>query len=143
MKKKQLFTYAGLGYKALQRDNRIKRNELPNSEQIWLKDNGYSNLGWTQVIALFDKIKNLLEIQGLIEWSLEDLFLEADRIGEKYQEPEDIQKFQLAMATEAEQISEIIDQYFPDNQSEVIDFSLMQSKEKKHKSKSHKKYCFN
>lgn len=120
MSNKKLTSYKGLGYKALQKNNRSQREKLSKTDCNWLKANGYSNVGWSHVISLSDKIQSL---QELAEWSLEDLFLEVDRIGEKYQEPEEIQAFQAEMAAEAEQISEIIDQIFPNNEPEIINFS--------------------
>jgi hypothetical protein len=120
MSNKKLTSHKGLGYKALQKNNRSQREKLSKTDCNWLKVNGYHNVGWSNVISLSDKIQSL---QELAEWSLEDLFLEVDRIGEKYQEPEEIQAFQAEMAIEAEQISEIIDQIFPDNEPEIINFS--------------------
>jgi hypothetical protein len=140
MSNKKLINYKGLGYKALQKDNRCKREKLSKTDCNWLKTNGYRNVGWSSVISLSDKIQSL---QELAEWSLEDLFLEVDRIGEKYQEPEEIRAFQAEMAAEAEQISEIIDQIFPDNEPEVISFSHNCSPKKWQKSKKQKIYYTN
>jgi hypothetical protein len=130
MSKKQLTKYAGLSYRELQQDNRTQREQLFQDEQVWLKANGYHNVGWRNVIALFDKIQSLLEVQKLTEWSLEELFLEADRIGEKYQKPEEIEVFQAAMTAETEQISELIDRIFPDTEPEVLKFSNPHSSKK-------------
>jgi hypothetical protein len=129
--------YMGLGYQSLQKDNRIKREKLPKTDQDWLKNNGYRNIGWPHVISLFDKIQSL---QELTEYSLEELFLEVDRIGERYQEPEEIQSFQAAMADEAEQIAVLIDQIFPDTKSEVINFGSNLNPKKWRKSNQRKTY---
>ncbi len=137
MSNKKLSSYKGLRYKALQKDNRTKREKLSKTTCDLLKANGYRNVGWSNVIALFDKIESLRELD---EWSLEELFLEVDRIGDKYQEPEEIRVFQAEMAAEAEQISELIDQIFPDHEPEIIDFSHSHSSKRWKKSNSQKIY---
>ncbi len=140
MKNSKVKSYKGLGYKELQEDNRNKQGHLPQTDCDWLRANGYHNVGWDNVIALSDKIQSLKEFK---EWNLEDLFLEVDRIGKKYQDPEGIQAFQVAMASEAEQISEIIDQIFPDNEPEIINFSHNCSPKTWQKSKQQKTYYTN
>lgn len=140
MSNKKMTSHNGFGYKALQKDNRSKRENLSKSDCNWLKANGYRNVGWCNIISLSDKIQSLLE---LAEWSLEELFLEADRIGEKYQETEEIRLFQAEMAAEAEQISELIDKIFPDNEIEVINFSHNCLPRKWQKSKQQKIYYTN
>ena len=57
------------------------------------------------------------------EFTLEQLFLEADRIGQKYQNPEEIAAFNQQMNAEVSEISDLIDQQFPDTEVEVIDYS--------------------
>jgi hypothetical protein len=135
--RKKITTHANLGYQALQKDNRIKRDRLSKADQAWLKFNGYNNVGWNNVIALFDKIQNLIE---LTKWSLEDLLLEVDRIGEKYQTPEEINSFQVAMVAEAEHVSDLIDQLFPDTEPEVIKFSHNHTPKKWKNSNKQKTY---
>jgi hypothetical protein len=140
MNNSKINSYKGLRYKELQKDNHNKQVDLPKDDCNWLRVNGYRNVGWDNVIALSDKIQSLQESK---EWSLEDLFLEADRVGKKYQEPEEIQAFQVAMAAEAEQISGIIDQLFPDNEPEIIDFSHNGFPKIRQKSKQQKTYYTN
>ena len=133
-------THAGFGYRDLQKQNSKLRQKLVTKDQEWLKTNNYRNVGWINVIALFDKINDLLEVEELADLSLEELFLEVDRIGNKYQEPEEIQEFDQAMAVEAEAISEIIDRIFPDTEPESIDFRYLHPVTKKRTSSQHKTY---
>lgn len=116
-------THEGFGYRELQRENSRLRQQLSNENREILKVDGFRNVGWPNVIALFDKISNMLEIEKLVALDLDSLFLEADQIGNKYQSTEEIREFHAAMAFEAEAISEIIDRVFPDNEPEAIDFS--------------------
>jgi tRNA nucleotidyltransferase (CCA-adding enzyme) len=120
-KKSKARNYQGLSYQALQKKNGQNRALLTKEQKAWLKDNNYRNVGWDKVIQLHEKIAVFLEVE---DSSLEELFLEADRIGNKYQSPEEIEAFQQAMAETAEEISELIDQQFPPvDQIEMIDFS--------------------
>jgi hypothetical protein len=122
-KKSQSRQYKTFSYKVLQKKNSVDRDKLPREKRIWLKEKGYSNVGWDNVIKLHEKITDLLEQIDLEDSSLEDLFLEADRIGNKYQTPEEVETFQEAMAQEAEAISDTIDRQFPQTEVEMIDFS--------------------
>ncbi|MGF1512155.1 MAG: hypothetical protein ACFB5Z_00440 [Elainellaceae cyanobacterium] len=119
MTKKRLFS--GMGYREVQRSNSHRRSHLPKDNQKLLKRNGYRNVGWENVISLYQKINSLLE-QTSDEPSLEELFLEADRIGEKYQSAEEVQQFEQKMLKEIEQISSLVDQQFPDEEAEFVDF---------------------
>jgi hypothetical protein len=139
MNRKKL-THEGFGYRELQQENSQLRQQLANENREILKVNGYRNVGWPNVIALFDKISNMLEIEKLVEFDLDSLFLEVDRIGNKYQSPEEIQTFQAAMAFEAEEISEIIDRVFPDNEPESIDFSAAKHQKQWQRSTQRKTY---
>jgi hypothetical protein len=116
-------TYQGLNYRSVQQKNTLSRTKLPKIQQVWLKDNHYKNVGWEAVIQLCEKIAELLEQVELEEFSLEELFLEADRIGNKYQTPEEVSQFQEAMAVEANEIADSVDRQFPQTEAEVIDFS--------------------
>ena len=133
-------THAGFGYRGLQKENSKLREKLATKDRQWLKTNNYRNTGWINIIALFDKINDLLEVDELADLSLEELFLEVDRIGNKYQEPEEIQAFDRAMAVEAEAISEIIDRIFPDTEPESIDFRDLHPVTKKRTSSQRKTY---
>ena len=121
--KKTKRTFQGLTYVQVQRKNSDNRRKLSSDDQQWLKANGYRNVGWESVIQLFEKIEELLEKQKISELSLEELFLEIDSIGNKYQTAEEIQAFNQALAEQVERISELVDQQFPDTEIEVIDFS--------------------
>ena len=133
-------THAGFGYRDLQKENSKLRQKLETKDREWLKTNNYRNIGWVNVISLFDKINDLLEVEELADLSLEELFLEVDRIGNKYQEPEEIRAFDRAMAVEAEAISEIIDRIFPDTEPESIDFRDLHPVTKKRTSSQRKTY---
>jgi tRNA nucleotidyltransferase (CCA-adding enzyme) len=120
-KKSKARTYQSFSYQALQKKNGQNRVLLTKEQKAWLKKNNYRNVGWDKVIQLYEKITIFLEVE---DSSLEELFLEADRIGNKYQSSEEIEAFQQAMAGTAEKISELIDQQFPPvDQIEMIDFS--------------------
>ncbi len=116
-------TYNGLSYREAQRSNSEARSQLQKEDLKWLKANNYRNIGWENVIALHQKIEEFLDKYRLNDWSLEDLFLEADRIGNKYQTREEIEEFNQKMAQEVDAIAEEIDRQFPDTEVEAIDYS--------------------
>lgn len=122
--KKQSRTFSGMSYREVQRSNSICRSKLPKNHQIWLKENGYKNVGWDNVIQLYQKINELLnQPDADDEPTLEELFLEADRIGKKYQTPEETEAFNQEMAAEVNAVSDLVDQQFPETEVEVIDYS--------------------
>jgi hypothetical protein len=123
-RKHQSRTFSGMGYPEVQRSNSIRRRKLPKTNQIWLKENGYKNVGWDNVIRLYQKINELLaQPDADDELTLEELFLEADLIGQKYQNREEIEAFNQQLAAEVSAISDLIDQQFPETEVEVIDYS--------------------
>ena len=123
-RKYQSRTFSSMGYHEVQRSNSIRRSKLPKTNQIWLKENGYKNAGWDNVIRLYQKINELLAQPDVDdEPTLEELFLEADRIGQKYQTRAEIEAFNQEMAVEVSAISDMIDQQFPETEVEVIDYS--------------------
>ncbi|HAA32635.1 MAG TPA: hypothetical protein DCE56_39140 [Cyanobacteria bacterium UBA8553] len=123
-RKHQSRTFSGMGYHEVQRSNSIRRSKLAKIHQIWLKENGYKNVSWDNVIRLYQKINELLnQPDADDELTLEELFLEADRIGQKYQTCKEIEAFNQEMATEVIAISDLIDQQFPETEVEVIDYS--------------------
>jgi hypothetical protein len=123
-RKPQSRTFSGMGYNEVQRSNSIRRSKLAKTNQIWLKENGYKNVGWDNIIRLYQKINELLtQPDADDEPTLEELFLEADRIGQKYQTREEIEAFNQQMAAEVSAISDLIDQQFPETEVEVIDYS--------------------
>lgn len=111
-----------MSYREVQRSNSSQKKNLPQKDQKWLKENGYRNVGWDNIIKLYQKIDDLLS-SGSDEPTLEELFLKADRIGSKYQTTEEIIAFHQAMSTEVEAISNEIDQQFPDEEFEFVDYS--------------------
>ncbi|HEY9881260.1 MAG TPA: hypothetical protein V6D29_22585 [Leptolyngbyaceae cyanobacterium] len=132
-------TFSGMSYGEVQRSNSNRRGKLPQKEQQWLKENGYRNVGWDNVIRLYQKINELLVSFDTDELSLEELFLKADKIGQKYQTPEEIAAFQEQLAAEVQLISDEVDRQFPDSEVESIDYSKFSYSAAKRKKKQ-KKY---
>ena len=112
-----------MSYCEVQRANSKSRSKLHKESQKWLRDNGYRNIGWDNVIRLYQKIEELLYKERLEELTIEELFLEADRIGNKYLNPQEIEEFNQKLSKEVNEIAEEIDKQFPDLESEIIDFS--------------------
>jgi hypothetical protein len=131
--------FNGMSYVETQRTNSNNRDKLKKEHQRWLKDNGYRNVGWNQVIQLYQKIEEFLDQAPFEEMSLEELFLEADRIGNKYLTPKEIQAFNQQLSEEVSEIADIVDQQFPDTEIEVIDFSSTTSR-RSQRNRYHKTY---
>ena len=132
-KKSNARKFNGLSYRALQGINSGNRAKLKKEDQKWLKDNHYKNVGWESAIKLHEQIKDFLDKYKLDELTLEDLCLEADRIGNKYQTNEEIKEFNRKLSKELEEISVEIDNQFPDAEIEVLDFSSKTKKKKNSK----------
>ena len=115
-------THQKFTYSQLQAFNKQSRSQLRPADRQWLKSNGYKNVGWDCAIALYEKIIDYKAKYDLEDESLEDLFLEADRIGNKYQTPEEIASFQAALALEVNAIADLVDQQFPDTTPEFINY---------------------
>jgi hypothetical protein len=131
--------FKGLSYREVQRHNSAQRGKLKPEEQKWLKENRCKNVGWDNVIHLYEKIEEFLEQNQIEDLSLEELFLEADRIGNKYLTTQEIEDFNQKLSQEVNEISELIDQQFPDTEIEVIDFNQPTQKiKKKSNQKSYK-----
>ena len=128
--KNKVRTFEGMKYRKVQRKNSRNRILLPKEQQQWLKNNGYRNIGWNNVIGLFEKIKEIQQQENIKSLSLEELFLEADRIGNKYLDRKEIDKRNLAIAKELEQIANLFDEQFPDDTVEVIDYARTSSRRK-------------
>lgn len=124
-------TFEGMSYREVQQSNSQKRSALCKEDQKWLKDSGYKNLGWDNVIKLYQKIEEFLGKNEFAELELENLFLEADRIGNKYQTDQERAEFNQKLAKEVSELSEEIDRQFPDTEIEAIDFSDGHSKPRK------------
>ncbi|MEM8719634.1 MAG: hypothetical protein AAGE84_10035 [Cyanobacteria bacterium P01_G01_bin.39] len=116
-------TFQGMNYRKVQRKNTRNRKQLTKENQVWLKQNKYRNVGWNNVIKLFEKIVELQQKETVKDLSLEELFLEADRIGNKYIDDREINHRNQRIAKELNKIAEIIDSQYPDDRLEVIDYS--------------------
>ena len=127
--KKRLFS--GMGYREVQRANSNRRSKLTKTEQDLLKKQRYKNIGWDNVITLYQKLNELSLENGPIEDTLENLFLKADRIGKKYQTPEEIADFDRKLSAEVNEIADIVDRQFPEPEMEFIDYSRQPSKVKR------------
>ena len=124
--KKRLFS--GMGYREVQRSNSNRRSHLPKKEQVWLKENDYKNVGWENVIKLYQKINELLLQPDPNEDTLEELFLKAERIGNKYQTPAEIREFNQKLSVAVNEVADEIDRQFPESEIEVVDYSKAQNK---------------
>lgn len=136
IKKSHKRNFNGMSYGKVQRANSENRSKLKKEDQKWLKDNGYKNVGWDNVITLYRKVEELLDRSQFENMSLEELFLEADRIGNKYLTSEEIKEFNQQLSKEVTEIGELVDKQFPDTEIEVIDFS--QKTAKKHNQKTYR-----
>ena len=138
-RKRQCRTFSGMSYREVQRSNSTRRSQLLKPDQVWLKANGYKNVGWDNVIQLYQKINEQLAQPDGDEPTLEELFLQADRIGQKYQTPDEIAAFKQQMTVEVSAISDLIDQQFPETDVEVVDYRQKPHTHTKNK-RSHGKY---
>ena len=128
-----------MNYRAVQRSNKFRRDKLTKDVQKWLKDNGYKNTGWNNVIKLYEKIEELRREEEIEDMSLEELFLEADRIGNKYQTDDERNEFNQKLAQVASEISEELDKQYPE-ENEVIDYSD-RNRSSTYKKGDKKAYC--
>ncbi|MCY7277361.1 MAG: hypothetical protein LH702_27425 [Phormidesmis sp. CAN_BIN44] len=131
--------FDGMSYREVQRANSNNRSRLQKEDQKWLKDNSHKNVGWNSVITLHQKIKEFLDRDSLEDTTLEDLYLEADRIGNKYLDRHEIEEFNRAFSKELNEIAEEIDKQFPDTEIEAVDFRDKTDK-KPRKSRSQTSY---
>ncbi|MBD1806393.1 hypothetical protein H6F98_13150 [Microcoleus sp. FACHB-SPT15] len=129
-----------MSYREVQRANSKERSKLQKEDQRWLKDNGYRNVGWDNIINLHEKTKEFLDKYQLKDLTIEELFLEADRIGNKYLTSQEIENFNQRLSKEVEGINDEIDKQFPDTEIEIIDFSgkTNNSSRNNYNQKSHK-----
>ncbi|SRR5579883_1381337 len=121
--KKQKRKFNGMSYHQVQCANSENRNKLNREEQKWLRDNGYNNVGWDNVISLYQKIEELLEKNEFKDFTLEELFLEADYIGNKYLTTQEIAEFNQILSKQFNEVEQEIDKQFPDTEIEIIDYS--------------------
>lgn len=135
--KKQIFNT--MSYREFQHANSRNRSKLHKEDKNWLKDSNYKNIGWNNVIKLHKKLEELIDKYGREDLTLEELFLEADRIGNKYLTCQEIEEFNQRLSKEVNEIAEEIDKQFPDLEIEIIDFSdKTNSSRKKHNQKLYK-----
>lgn len=106
-----------MSYREIQISNSKNKMNLDKEVKKWLKNNKYKNVGWNNVINLYQKIQELINTV-----TLEELFLEADRIGNKYLTAQEMEDYNRILAQTVNQIAEEIDCQFPDTENEIIDF---------------------
>ncbi|OKH28216.1 hypothetical protein NIES1031_05350 [Chroogloeocystis siderophila 5.2 s.c.1] len=88
---------------------------------------------------LYHKIEELLDKYKFEELTLEELFLEADRIGNKYLTYQEREEFNHRLAKEVNEIADSIDKQFPETEVEFIDFgSTTKKNSKKYTYKSYR-----
>jgi len=128
-----------MSYRAVQRANSINLIKLQRQDKKWLKQNGYKNVGWEQVINLYHKIEELLDKYKFAKLTLEELFLEADHIGNKYLTYQEREEFNHRLSKEVNEIADSIDKQFPETEVEFIDFGSTTKKiPKKYNYKSYR-----
>ena len=131
--KKRLFS--GMDYREVQRSNSNRRGKLSKKDKTWLKAHGYKNVGWENIISLYQKIQELQREEEINDLSLEELFLEADRIGNKYQSGQEIREQHQKIAVELDEIAAILDKQLPPQQPEMIDYTQGKTSKKKRRRK--------
>ena len=115
--------YQNKSYRDLQVENKINRNALSKNQQHQLKIEGYKNIGWAKVIQLCEKLQQINLLKSVEDVTLEELFIDADRIGNKYQTKKEIRDFQERLNQVHQQIADSVDKLFPDNDVEIFDFT--------------------
>lgn len=112
-----------MGYREVQRSNTKRQSQLPKKKRKLLKRQGHKNVGWEYVIRLYQAINNITAQSDLREDTLEELFIKADRIGNKYQTPEELSTFNQQFSKEVANVSKVIDRQFPETEIEIINYS--------------------
>jgi hypothetical protein len=115
--------FRGMSYRVVQLANSNNRTKLHKKDQIWLKENFYKNIGWDNVVNFYQKIEELLNNYQVEELTLEELFIEADRIGNKYLTNQEINDYNQSLSKKVNEVAEEIDRQFPETEIEFIDFS--------------------
>ncbi|MGF2035909.1 MAG: hypothetical protein RMZ43_011430 [Nostoc sp. CmiVER01] len=115
--------FRGMIYRVVQLVNSKNRSKLHKKDQTWLKQNFYKNVGWDNVIKLYQKIEEFIGNYYLEELTLEELFIEADRIGNKYLTNQEINDYSQSLYKEVNGVAEEIDKQFPETEVEFIDFN--------------------
>lgn len=123
-KKSKKRSFKSMSYREVQLANSKNRLELSKANQEWLKKSGFKNIGWDNVVTLHKQIEALQQENDRIDsLNLGDLFIEADRIGNKYLTEKEIVENNQNLAEANNFINDQIDNYFPDIETEFIDFS--------------------
>ncbi|MCC5603023.1 hypothetical protein [Nostoc favosum] len=131
--------FRGMSYRVVQLANSKNRSKLHKEDQVWLKENFYKNIGWDNVINLSQKIEEFIGNYQFEELTLEELFIEADRIGNRYLTNQEINDYNQSLSKKVNEVAEEIDKQFPETAIEFIDFS--QNTNIKYKKKpNHKTY---
>ncbi|MDZ8134329.1 MAG: hypothetical protein RM049_03390 [Nostoc sp. DedQUE04] len=115
--------FRGMSYRAVQLANSKNRSKLHEKDQIWLKENFYKNIGWDNVVNFYQKVEEFIDNYYIEELTLEELFLEADRIGNKYLTNQEINEYNQRLSKEVNEVAEEIDKQFSETEMEFIDFS--------------------
>lgn len=122
-KQKQKRNFKSMSYREVQAANSKNRLKLSKPDQEWLKKSGFKNIGWDNVINLYKQIELLQKESNYLDsLDLGELFLEADRIGNKYLTEEEIIENNKKLAEANNRVNEQIDKSFPDLEPEFIDF---------------------
>ncbi|MDZ7963621.1 MAG: hypothetical protein RM368_01385 [Nostoc sp. DedSLP03] len=143
-KKGKKRNFKGMSYRDVQRANSKNRTKLHKEDRFFLKEKLYKNIGWNNVINLYQRIEEILNRYQIEDLTLEELFLEVDRIGNKYLTIKEIENFNQNFSREVNEISDEIDKQFPDTEIQFIDFSKQTSKryQKKSNQKSYRTLKF-
>lgn len=112
-----------MSYRVVQLANSKNRTKLHKEDQTWLKEEFYKNIGWENVINLYQKVEEFLNNYYLEELTLEELFIEADRIGNRYLTNQEIKEYNQSLSRKVNEVAEEIDKQFPETEMEFIDFS--------------------
>ncbi len=115
--------FRGMSYRAVQLANSKNRSKLHKKNQTWLKENFYKNIGWDNVVTLYQEIEEFRDNYQLEELTVEELFIEADRIGNRYLTNQEINEYNQRLSKEVNEVAEEIDKQFPETEMEFIDFS--------------------
>lgn len=129
--------FRGMSYRVVQLANSNNRSKLHQKDQIWLKENFYKNIGWDNVVNLYQKNEEFIDSYQAEELTLEELFIEADRIGNKYLTNQEINDYNQSLSKEVNEVAEEIDKQFSETEMEFIDFS--QNTNIKYKNKQNQK----
>ncbi|MEH1968171.1 hypothetical protein [Nostoc sp.] len=115
--------FRGMSYRVVQLANSKNRIKLHKKDQVWLKEKCFKNIGWDNVINLYQKIEEFIDSYQFEELTLEELFIEADRIGNRYLTSQEIKNYNQSLSKEVNEVAEEIDKQFPETEIEFIDFS--------------------